>query len=266
MLTYPEFNPVAFQVGPVAVHWYGLMFLVAFASSWWFGRMRASRPGSTWKPTDVDDFMFYGMVGVILGGRIGYLFFYGLEFWARDAWYPFKIWQGGMSFHGGLLGTLIAFAVFARVRKRAIADVFDFAAPLPGLGIAAVRCANFINGELWGHPTDVPWGFDVNGVVLHATQLYEALLEGVVLGIVLWTFTRKPRPRLAPTGLFLVMYGVARITVEYWRVPDEQIGYFVGDWLTMGMLLTFPMVVAGGVLLVLAYRRKQASANYAPAA
>ena len=147
------------------------MYLVAFAAAWVLGRVRAKRPGSTWKPVDIDDFMFFGMLGTILGGRIGYVLFYGLSFWTKnDPWYPFKVWDGGMSFHGGLLGVLIAFAIFAVRRKRRIADVFDFAAPLPGIGICAVRIGNFINGELWGKPTDVPWGFQVNddGPARHA--------------------------------------------------------------------------------------------------
>ena len=171
MFQYPAFNPIAFEIGPLfgygplKVHWYGIMYLVAFAVAWWLGRVRARKPGSTWKLADIDDFMFFGMLGTILGGRIGYVLFYGLSFWtAKDPWYPIKVWDGGMSFHGGLLGVLIAFAIFAVRRRRRIADVFDFAAPLPGIGICAVRIGNFINGELWGKPTDVPWGFMVDGV------------------------------------------------------------------------------------------------------
>jgi phosphatidylglycerol:prolipoprotein diacylglycerol transferase len=149
-----------------------------------------------------------------------------------------------------------------------VADVFDFAAPLPGIGIFAVRIGNFINGELWGKPTDVPWAFVVNDVPRHATQLYEAALEGLVLFIVLWWFTAKPRPRLAPAGLFLVMYGLARFTVEFWRLPDVQIneaaqGYLFGGWFTMGMLLTIPMLLVGFTLMLMAYRRREPSGNYA---
>jgi phosphatidylglycerol---prolipoprotein diacylglyceryl transferase len=267
MIEYPSFNPIAIEIGPfgnlgpLKIHWYGIMYLVAFGAAWWLGRVRARRPGSTWKLADIDDFMFFGMLGTILGGRIGYVLFYGLEFWAEDKWYPIKVWDGGMSFHGGLIGVLVAFAVFAVRRGRRIADVFDFAAPLPGIGILAVRIGNFINGELWGKETTVPWGFQVNDDVRHATQLYEAFLEGLVLFLILWWFTSKPRPRLAPSGLFLVVYSLARITVEFWRVPDEHLSYLAGGWVTMGMVLSLPMLLAGLVLLWLAYRRREPSGN-----
>jgi phosphatidylglycerol:prolipoprotein diacylglycerol transferase len=268
MIEYPSFNPIAVEIGPfggfgpLKIHWYGIMYLVAFAAAWWLGRVRAKQPNSTWKLADIDDFMFFGMLGTILGGRIGYVLFYGLSFWADDPLYPIKVWDGGMSFHGGLLGVCIAFAIFAVRRKRRIADVFDFAAPLPGIGFLAGRIGNFINGELWGKETDVPWGFIVNDKVRHATQLYEALLEGLVLFIVVWWFTAKPRPRLAPTGLFLVIYSAARITVEFWRIPDEHLSYLFGGWVTMGMLLSFPMLLIGLTLLYMAYRRREPSGNY----
>jgi phosphatidylglycerol:prolipoprotein diacylglycerol transferase len=277
MIQYPGFDKIAFEIGPfgdwgsLKVHWYGIMYLVAFAAAWWLGRVRANKPGSTWKAVDVDDFMFFGMVGTILGGRLGYVFFYGLSFWHEDKWYPFKVWDGGMSFHGGLLGVLIAFAIFAVRRNRRIADVFDFAAPLPGIGICAVRIGNFINGELWGKPTDVPWGFMVDGTVRHATQLYEAFLEGIVLFVVLWLYTSRPRPRMAPAGMFLVVYSLARLTVEFWRLPDEHMnraehGYLFGGWFTMGMLLSLPMLLAGLALLLVAWRRRLPSGNFSAAA
>jgi phosphatidylglycerol:prolipoprotein diacylglycerol transferase len=240
------------------------MYLVAFGAAWWLGRVRANKPGSTWKPTDIDDFMFFGMLGTILGGRLGYVFFYGLSFWtADDPWYPIKVWDGGMSFHGGLLGVMIAFVIFAVRRKRHIADVFDFAAPLPGIGICAVRIGNFINGELWGKPTDVPWAFIVNDQARHATQLYEAALEGLLLFTVLWIYTSRPRPRMAPAGLFLVIYSLARITVEFWRLPDQHLSYLAGGWVTMGMLLSLPMLLIGLTLLFMAYRRREPSGNFA---
>jgi phosphatidylglycerol---prolipoprotein diacylglyceryl transferase len=266
MIQYPGFDPIAIALGPVKVHWYGIMYLVGFAAAWWLGRVRAARPGSTWKPLDVDDFIFFAMLGVILGGRVGYVLFYGLKYWAEDALYPLKIWEGGMSFHGGLLGVMAAIAVFAVRRGRHVFDVFDFAAAVPGIGLLAGRLGNFINGELWGKPTDVPWGFMVDGQVRHATQLYEAALEGVVLFAVMWWFTSRPRPRLAPSGLFLALYGGSRVLVEFWRVPDAHIGYLYGGWLTMGHLLSLPMLVAGIVLLVLAYRRGEPSGNLAAAA
>jgi phosphatidylglycerol---prolipoprotein diacylglyceryl transferase len=271
MFQYHAINKIALEIGPffgfgpLKVHWYGIMYLVAFAAAWWLGRVRAKKPGSTWKPADIDDFMFFGMLGTILGGRLGYVFFYGLSFWANDPWYPIKVWDGGMSFHGGLLGVMIAFAIFAVRRKRRIADVFDFAAPLPGIGICAVRIGNFINGELWGKPTDVPWAFVVDNVPKHATQLYEAALEGILLAIVLWIYTAKPRPRMAPAGLFLVIYSLSRITVEFWRVPDEHLSYLAGGWVTMGMLLSLPMLLVGATLLFMAYRRREPSGNFSAA-
>ena len=266
MLKYPGFNPIAFQLGPVKVHWYGIMYLLGFAAAWWLARRRAARPRSTWTANDVDDLIFFGMLGVILGGRIGYVLFYGLKFWALDPWYPLKIWEGGMSFHGGLLGVVIAMATFAWRRGRHVADVYDFTAPLPALGLFFGRIGNFINGELWGKVTTVPWGFLVNGQVRHPSQLYEAFLEGLVLFSVLWWYTAQPRPRLAPSGLFLVIYGVARSLVEFVRVPDEHIGYLAGGWLTEGQVLSVPMILAGAALLAWAYRTRAPSGNYSTTA
>jgi phosphatidylglycerol:prolipoprotein diacylglycerol transferase len=178
----------------------------------------------------------------------------------------FHIWDGGMSFHGGMTGVVVAGCVFARVKHKLIADVCDFLAPLPGIGLLAGRLGNFINGELWGKPTDLPWGFgvpDVAGRIIarHPSQLYEACLEGLVLFTLLWWFTSRPRPRLAPTGLFLLLYGCARFAVEWVRLPDANIGYLLGNWLTMGMLLTVPMIVVGAGLMVYAYRRNAVSGN-----
>ena len=273
MIQYHAINKIALEIGPffgygpIKVHWYGIMYLVAFGVAWWLGRVRAAKPGSTWSHVDIDDFMFFGMLGTILGGRIGYVLFYGLSFWtAEDPWYPFKVWDGGMSFHGGLLGVMIAFTIFAVRRGRHIADVFDFAAPLPGIGICAVRIGNFINGELWGKPTDVPWAVVVDGVPLHATQLYEASLEGVLLFIILWWYTSRPRPRMAPAGLFLVIYSLSRITVEFWRVPDHHLNYLLHtSWVTMGIILSLPMLLVGLALVLMAYRRRVPSGNFAAA-
>jgi len=265
MLTYPSFNPIAFKIGSITVHWYGIMYLIGFALGWWLARLRARKPGSTWTANDVDDFVFYAMLGVILGGRIGYVLFYGLTFWAADPWYPLRITGGGMSFHGGLIGSLVALMLFAIRRGRNIADVFDFAAPLPTPGIFFGRLGNFINGELWGKVTTVPWGFRVNGEVRHASQLYEATLEGLVIFVVLWWFTSRPRPRLAPSGLFLLLYGIARSLIEFVRVPDEHIGYLAGGWLTEGQLLSLPMIIGGAAMLWWAYRAREPSGNYAAA-
>jgi phosphatidylglycerol:prolipoprotein diacylglycerol transferase len=199
---------------------------------------------------------------VIFGGRTGYVLFYGMDYWAHDAWYPLKVWEGGMSFHGALLGTLVAMAVFAWRRKRNVADVFDFGAPLPEIGLFFGRLGNFINGELWGKPTTVPWGFRVDGQVRHASQLYEAGLEGLVLFTVLWLFTRQPRPRLAPSGLFLLLYGTARFCIEFVRVPDANLGYLAAGWITMGQILSLPMILGGIILLLIAYRFRMPSGNF----
>jgi phosphatidylglycerol---prolipoprotein diacylglyceryl transferase len=265
MIQYPGFNPIAFSIGPVKVHWYGIMYLLGFGAGWLLARYRAAKPGSSWKPQDVDDFIFFAMLGVILGGRIGYVLFYGLTFWAKDPLYPFKIWDGGMSFHGGMLGVIIAVSLFAWRRGRNVADVLDFTAPLPGLGLFFGRIGNFINGELWGKVTTVPWGFKVNGEVRHASQLYEAFFEGLVLFTILWVFTSRPRPRLAPSGLFLILYGIARFLIEFVRLPDEHIGYLAGGWLTEGQVLSFPMIIVGIVLMAYAYRARSPSGNFVTA-
>jgi len=263
MLQYPGFDPIAFEIGPLHVRWYGIMYLIGFGAGWGLARWRAAQPGSTWKANDVDDVVFYAMLGVILGGRIGYVLFYGMQFWLKDPLYLLRIWEGGMSFHGGLLGALIAIGIFAVRRARRVADVFDFMAPLPGIGLFAGRIGNFINGELWGKPTAVPWGFNVDGQVRHASQLYEACTEGLILFAVLWWFTSKPRPRLAPSGLFLLLYGMSRFLIELVRVPDAHIGYLAGGWFTMGQLLSLPMVLIGISLLFAAYRRRLPSGNFA---
>jgi phosphatidylglycerol:prolipoprotein diacylglycerol transferase len=272
MLTYPHINPIAisigpvFGIGPLRVHWYGIMYLIGFVAAWLLARYRARRPGSTWTALDIDDLIFYCAMGVILGGRIGWCIFYGHDEIAKNWLNVLHIWDGGMSFHGGLLGVTAAGWLFARIKKKHFADVLDFVAPLPGVGLMAGRFGNFINGELWGKQTTLPWGFrvvDPDGqvVVRHASQLYEAALEGLVLFLILWWFTSKPRPRLAPIGLFLVVYGLARFAVEWVRLPDANIGYLVGDWLTMGMLLTLPMILGGAIMLAIAYRRDQPSGN-----
>jgi phosphatidylglycerol:prolipoprotein diacylglycerol transferase len=263
MFVYSHPDPVALSLGPLHVRWYGLMYLLGFLAAWWLARRRAARPGSTWTPVEVDDLIFYCALGVILGGRLGWMLFYGTERIFADPLSVLRIWEGGMSFHGGLVGVLVALAMFASRRGKQLADVLDFTAPLPAIGFGAGRLGNFINGELWGKPTDVPWAVVVDGVPLHASQLYEAFLEGLVLFAVLWWFTSKPRPRWAPSGLFLLCYGVFRFAVEFVRVPDANRGYLFLDWVTMGQILSFPMIVAGLWMLAVAYRRNQPSGNYA---
>ena len=263
MLTYPEIDPVALAIGPVKVHWYGLMYVVGFIAGWWLARRRAADPRSTWKPIDVDDVIFFAAVGVIAGGRLGWILVYGFDALLEDPLAIIRVWEGGMSFHGGLAGVMIAVALFARRRGRRVADVFDFMAPLPAIGLFAGRIGNFINGELWGKPTDLPWGMLVKGKVLHPSQLYEAALEGILLFVMLWWFTSKPRPRLAPAGLFLTLYAIFRMSVEFVRVPDENIGYLAFGWVTMGQLLSLPLLATGVAMLAWAYARREPSGNYA---
>jgi phosphatidylglycerol---prolipoprotein diacylglyceryl transferase len=245
MWQFPQFDPVALQLGPLAVRWYGLMYLLGFAGGWWLARQRANRADSPITPAQVDDLIFYSALGVILGGRIGYMLFYGMDQLRENPLNIFRIWEGGMSFHGGFLGVLAALHFYAKSLGRRLLDLTDFAAPMFPVGLFTGRVGNFINGELWGKPTDGPWGVVVDGVARHPSQLYEAVLEGLVLFLLLWTYSVKPRPRLAVSGLFLLGYGVFRSAVEFVRLPDAHIGYLAGGWLTQGMVLTFPMVLLG---------------------
>ena len=269
MLTYPVIDRVAFEigplfgVGPLKVHWYGLMYVAGFIAGWWLARRRAALPGSTWKPIDVDDLIFFAAIGVIVGGRLGWVLFYGFEAVLANPVALIRIWEGGMSFHGGLAGVLVAIWLFARRRQRHFGDVLDFTAPLPALGLFAGRIGNFINNELWGKPTDLPWGMLVDGEVRHPTQLYEAALEGLVLFAIVWWFTAKPRPRFAPAGLFLACYAGFRIAVEFVRVPDANLDYLALGWVTMGQVLSLPMLIAGLGLFAWAWRRRQPSGNFA---
>lgn len=258
-MPFPEFDPVAFHVFGFAVHWYGMMYLLGFVGAWWLLRRRARQPGSVWTEAIIDDVLFYSAMGVILGGRIGYMLFYNTEQLLSSPLSLLRIWEGGMSFHGGLLGVLLANWLYARKLKWHFFTLTDFIAPVVPIGLGAGRIGNFINGELWGRVTDVPWGmvFPHGGPLpRHPSQLYQACLEGLVLFILLWGFSAKQRPRMAVSGLFLLAYGVFRFAVEFVRQPDPQLGAIAFDWLTMGQLLSLPMVVLGVVLLLLAYRRQ----------
>ncbi|MEY1662881.1 prolipoprotein diacylglyceryl transferase [Isoalcanivorax beigongshangi] len=258
MLQYPQIDPVALSLGPLKVHWYGLMYLIGFVLAWYLGMRRARRPGSGWTPQQVGDLIFYGALGVILGGRIGYMLFYGGHKLAADPLYLFRLWEGGMSFHGGAIGVLLALALFARKTGKRYFEVTDFGVPLVPLGLLAGRIGNFINGELWGRATDVPWGMvfpaDAAQLVRHPSQLYQATLEGLLLFLLLWFYSRRPRPLASVTGLFGVGYGMARIIGEFFRQPDAYPGFIAGGWLTMGMLLSLPMVLLGIAMMVWGYR------------
>ena len=271
MLHYPNFDPIAFRIplefnipflgwhfGPISVRWYGITYLVGFAAAWWFGRRRAGRDGSPVNLVQMDDVIFYGALGVILGGRLGYMLFYGRDQLLENPASIIRIWDGGMSFHGGLLGVTAAMLLYARHARIGFLALMDFVAPLVPIGLGAGRVGNFINGELWGKPTNVPWGFIVDGVGRHASQLYEATLEGAALFAIVWTFSIRPRPVMSVAGLFLAAYGVFRFAIEFVRVPDAQLGYLAFGWLTMGQVLSLPMLIGGLVMLVLAYRRPPA--------
>ena len=271
MLSYPDIDPVALALGPIKVHWYGLMYLVGFAGGWWLGRIRARRPDSGWTQQQVDDLLFYIVLGVVLGGRLGYVLFYSFPQLVEQPLSLFRIWEGGMSFHGGLLGVLLAMWVYGRRRGRGFFELTDFIAPLVTVGLGAGRIGNFINGELWGKVTDMPWGMQLPcrgypqycaglgeaqmSPPVHPSQLYEALLEGLVLFLILWIYSSRPRPAMAVSGLFLICYGVFRFGVELVRLPDAHLGYLMFGWVTMGQILTLPMILAGVILFWSAHRR-----------
>ncbi len=258
MLTHPGFDPIALKLGPVAIHWYGLMYLVSFYLGWWLAVRRAKAAGSTWSSQQVTDLLFYVVLGVILGGRVGYVLFYGFEWFMENPLILFKIWEGGMSFHGGFLGVLAAYLIYARLNNRGFFEVADFLAPLYPIGLFFGRIGNFINAELWGRTTDLPWGmvFPQAGMEpRHPSQLYEAGLEGLLLFVILWWYSSKPRPVMAVSALFCMLYGVFRFVVEFARMPDSHLGYLAFDWFTMGMLLCVPMILVGGFVFWLAYAR-----------
>ncbi|HVT35782.1 MAG TPA: prolipoprotein diacylglyceryl transferase, partial [Nevskiaceae bacterium] len=285
---HPNFDPVAFRLGPLAVHWYGLMYLIGFWGCWWIGTRRARQPHIQWTEQQLSDLVFYVIMGVILGGRVGYTLFYNLPNFLHDTpldylrwlakifydWHGFattvpvifRLWEGGMSFHGGLLGVVIAYLLLARKLKMHPFDIGDFAAPLIPFGLFTGRIGNFINGELWGAPTTLPWGMvfqHAGPEPRHPTMLYEAGLEGLAMLGILWWFGRQPRPRMAVAALFILLYALFRTMVEFVRLPDAQIGYLFGTgWITMGMTLCVPMWIAGAIIMFLAYRRPV----YTPAA
>jgi phosphatidylglycerol:prolipoprotein diacylglycerol transferase len=261
MIQYSGFDPVALSVGPLSVRWYGLMYLIGFAMAWMLARSRAKKPEFGWKVEWVDDLIFYGSLGLILGARIGYILFYNFSAWMSDPVMLVRIWEGGMSFHGGFLGLLLAIFLYGRKIGKSFFEMTDFTAPLAPLGICAGRIGNFINGELWGKPTDVPWAFVVDGVARHPSQLYEAILEGVALFLIVWTFSSRRPPTMAVSGMFLVCYGIFRFSVEFVRLPDAHIGYLAFGWLTMGQILTSPMILLGIALFILAYRRSGETVN-----
>ena len=278
MLIYPEPDPVLLSIGTLKIHWYGFMYLVGMAGGWALARWRATRhPEFGWKNSQLDDLLFYVALGVVLGARLGYILFYDMQNIIGDPVRILRIWEGGMSFHGGLLGVLLAMLLYARKHGRRFFEVSDFVAPFVTIGLFAGRIANFINAELWGAPTSLPVGMQVrcalspntmelcnrvgtaDGIMslpVHPSQLYEAALEGLLLFLILWFYSARPRPLMAVSGLFLLGYGIFRLAVEFVRMPDAHIGYLAGEWFTMGMLLTLPMIAFGLILLALAYSKR----------
>ncbi|MEO8459420.1 MAG: prolipoprotein diacylglyceryl transferase [Dokdonella sp.] len=274
---FVDIDPIAFSIGPVSVHWYGIMYLLGFAAAWYLGELR--RKGGR-LPVSADrfsDLLFYGMLGVILGGRIGYMLFYGTQELIDEPLSFFRIWEGGMSFHGGLLGVLVAMWLWSRRNRLHFMDTMDFVAPLVPIGLGLGRLGNFIGGELWGRRTDHAWGMifprsldnlnltieqlkamvasgQIDNEARHPSQLYEFALEGIVLFMVLWTFSLRPRRRYAVSGLFALLYGCFRFSVEFVREPDVQLGYLAFGWLTMGQVLSLPLIIVGITLLAMSRR------------
>ena len=260
MLNYPDIDPVALALGPIKIHWYGITYVVGFVMAWYLLRWRARKnPLLRWQQDHIDDMVFYAMLGVIIGGRLGSVLFYHLPQYIENPLGILMIWRGGMSFHGGLLGVLVAMLLFVRKTHASFFQVTDFIAPVVPIGLGCGRIGNFINGELWGAPASVPWamifpGAYAGGVPRHPSQLYEFLLEGLLLFIILWFYSAKPRPTMAVSGLFLLGYGIFRSSVEFVREPDAHIGYLAFDWVTMGMALSLPMIILGTILLFFAHK------------
>ncbi len=261
MFVHPNFDPVALQIGPLAIHWYGLMYVFGFLGVFLLWSYRLKKypryVEQGWTPESISDLVFYGALGAVLGGRLGYVFFYKPFEYLSNPLEIFYIQQGGLSFHGGMLGVILALTLFGRKMRLSLLQVGDFVAPVAPLGLFFGRIGNFINQELWGKTTDGPWGVVFsNGGPLprHPSMLYEALLEGLVLLIVLWLVAVKPRPAGVLSGLFLIGYSLSRILVEFVRVPDEHLSYLMFDWVTMGQVLSLPMLLLGCYLVFRAKR------------
>ncbi len=265
-LPFPTIDPILIQIGPFAVRWYALAYIAGIFLGWWYAKRLVGNPrlwgaaGAPMKPSDIDDFVVWAAVGIIVGGRVGYVLFYDLPLFAANPMQILEVWHGGMSFHGGFLGTTLAMILFARARRFPIWSLFDVIAPSVTFGLFFGRLANFVNGELWGRPADVPWAMifpNADGQPRHPSQLYEAGLEGIVLFLFLRLLTHRYHRLATPgfvSGGFVAGYGVARTFVEFFRQPDIQIGYLAGG-LTMGMLLSVPMILIGIATMIWSARR-----------
>jgi phosphatidylglycerol:prolipoprotein diacylglycerol transferase len=250
-MIYPNINPIALDLGFVQIYWYGLMYLAAFLAAYFLANYRAKQ-SADWNSKQIEDLIFYGAIGVIVGGRLGYMLFYNLPHFLSDPLSIIAIQGGGMSFHGGFLGVLLAMVLFNKKHNKTFFTTMDFVAPLVPLGLGFGRIGNFINGELWGKVTTSPLGMFIQeqGVSRYPSQLYEAFLEGLVLFVILWLYSKKTRPLMTVSALFLIFYGLFRFIIEFVRVPDVQLGYLAFDWLTMGQLLSLPMIILGIYLIV----------------
>lgn len=277
-LQFPNFDPIAFSIGPVSLHWYGAMYLFGVLGALYLAKRRANKPNSNWTSQQVENLLFWGFLGLFIGGRVGYVLFYNFDAFIDDPTILFRVWEGGMSFHGGLIGAICVIAIFAKKTKKTFMQVGDFVAPLVPIGLMFGRFGNFINGELWGRVTNSSIGMlfptsthadfmfvqshpewfslysQLNGILpRHPSQLYEMVFEGIVLFIILNLFIRKPRPTGSVSGLFLVCYGIFRFIIEFFRQPDEQLGLFL-NFISMGQILCLPMIIGGILMLLYAYR------------
>lgn len=255
-LQFPVIDPIIISIGPVALRWYGMMYLVAFIAAMFLANKASDKSNGVWTREQVSDLLFYGFLGVVLGGRIGYVLFYQFDYFLAEPLYLFKIWTGGMSFHGGLLGVITAVYIFAKKTNKSFLAVGDFVVPLVPIGLGMGRLGNFINAELWGRQTDVPWAmvFPTDALQLprHPSQLYEFFLEGVVLFIVLYFVTRKPRSLGLASGTFLIGYGVFRSIIEFFREPDAHLGLYF-SFISKGQILSVPMILAGILIIYIGY-------------
>lgn len=262
-LQFPVIDPIIFSIGPIALRWYGMMYLIGFLGAMLIANKAADKSNGQWTREQVSDLLFYGFLGVILGGRIGYVLFYQWQYFLTDPLYLFQIWQGGMSFHGGLLGVTAAVYIFARKANKSFLSVGDFVVPLVPIGLGMGRLGNFINAELWGRQTDVPWAmvFPTDALQLprHPSQLYEFFLEGVVLFIILYFVSRKPRSLGLASGIFLIGYGVFRSIVEFYREPDAHLGLYF-SFISKGQILSIPMILAGMLIIYIGYLMQEKSA------
>ena len=263
MLPYPQIDPVALAIGPLKIHWYGLMYLIGIGAAWLILSRRLNRFDPTWTKEKLSDLVFWVAMGVIVGGRLGSVLFYDLSAYIANPLLIFEVWKGGMAFHGGLIGVMLATWWFGKRNNKSFFQIMDFIAPVVPIGLGAGRIGNFINAELWGKASDVPWAMifptDPQQLARHPSQLYQFALEGVALFLILWLYSRKPRPTMAVSGMFALFYGIFRFIVEFVRVPDAQLGYLAFGWVTMGQILCIPMILGGLFLIGWSYHRDPAA-------